>query len=127
MSKEPNPQQLLEEIEECKDKLRTLNTDYTDARRVRAVTLQAYEKEVSKIYTSFLSPEWRKEHGLEKMPAEDMRKAMAHALIDETVWSGYLSAEADLDALDRNIKIEQTILTGIQSELQQLRVELANA
>lgn len=127
MSKEPNPQKLLEEIEDCKTALRTGNEEYSAARYIRATTLQAYEKEVSKIYTSFLSPEWRTEHGLEKMPAEDMRKAMAHALIDETVWSAYLMAEATLDALDKQIKIEQTILTGIQSELQQLRVELANA
>lgn len=127
MSETPNPNALLQEIESLKEELSSLGNDYAQARRTKAAMEQAYEKEMAKVYMTLLDPEARKKLGLEKLPAEDMRKAIAHSQMDENTWSAYLMAEADMEIADKQIKIKSSVLTGIQTELAHLRVEYAHA
>lgn len=127
MSETPNPNALLQEIESLKSELSDLGNEYARARRTKAAVDQAYEKEMAKIYMTLLVPEERAKMGLEKLPAEDMRKAIAHDKMDENTWSAYLMAEADMEICDKQIKVKTAILTGIQTELAHMRVEMSNA
>jgi hypothetical protein len=123
----PDPQGLLQEIEKLKHILGELGSDYSNARHQQAAMEQAYEKEIAKIYISLLDPKEREKMGLEKLPAEDMRKAIAHSKMDENTWSAYLMTEADVDSLAKKIKITESVLTGCQAQLNQLRVEMSHA
>lgn len=67
-----------------------------------------------------------KESG-DRLPAEDMRKALAHKAIDPAVYAAHLSKKAKAEAMDKAIKINQSILSALQSELSQMRVELSHA
>lgn len=127
MSATPNPNALLQEIESLKEELSSLGSDYAQARRQKAAMEQAYEKEMAKVYMTLLDPQAREVLGLEKLPAEDMRKAIAHSQMDENTWSAYLMAEADMEICDKQIKVKTAILTGIQTELAHLRVEFTHA
>lgn len=127
MSNTPDPNALLQEIENLKYILGSLGSEYDEARHSQAAMEQAYEKEVAKIYIQLLDPTSRAEMGLEKLPAEDMRKAIAHSRMDENTWSAYLMTEADVDSIAKKIKITEAILTGCQAQLNQLRMEMSHA
>jgi hypothetical protein len=123
----PDPNALLLEIESLKESLTSLGNDFSEARHTAAVTEQAYEKEVAKIYISLLDPKEREKMGLEKLPAEDMRKAIAHSKMDENTWSAYLMSQADVESLTKLMKVKESVLTGCQAQLNQLRVEMSHA
>lgn len=127
MNETPNPNGLLQEIESLKSELTSLGNEYAHARRQKAAMEQAYEKEIAKVYMTLLDPEARGKLGLEKLPAEDMRKAIAHSQMDGNTWSAYLMSEADMEICDKKIKVTTAILTGCQAELNQLRVEFTHA
>lgn len=127
MSGNPDPNALLQEIESLKDELNLLGNEFASARRNAAAMEQEYEKEVAKIYITLLSPKGREEFGLDKLPAEDMRKAIAHSKMDENTWSAYLMSRADMEAADKMIKVKTAILTGIQTQLAHLRTEMSHA
>jgi hypothetical protein len=122
-----NPNALLQEIERLKHLLGELGSEYDEARHRQAAMEQAYEKAVAIIYLKLLDPASRAQMGLEKLPAEDMRKAIAHSQMDEVTWSAYLMAEADVESLAKKIKITEAVLTGCQAQLNQLRVEYTHA
>lgn len=121
-----NPDALLQEIESLKQELSVLGDEYGVARRNKAAMEQAYEKAVAIIYITLLDPTSRAEMGLEKLPAEDMRKAIAHSKMDENTWSAYLMAEADMESFDKLLRVKQAILTGIQTQLAHIRMEYGN-
>lgn len=123
----PDPTALLQEIERLKDILGSLGSEYDEARHRQANKEQDYEKAVAVIYIQLLDPASRAQMGLEKLPAEDMRKAIAHSRMNENVWSEYLLAEADVDSIAKKIKITESILTGCQAQLNQLRMEMSHA
>lgn len=81
---------------------------------------QAIATELLKIYSE------SKDAG-ERLPAEDLRKAMAHSKVKGEVWASYLTAKAKVDAIDKWIKTRQSILSALQSELGQMRVEFTHA
>jgi hypothetical protein len=122
-----NPDALLQEIERLKGELESLGNDYNAARHNHAAMEQEYEKAVAKVYISLLDPKEREKMGLEKLPAEDMRKAIAHSKMPENTWSAYLMAEADMESLDKVIRVKQSILNGTQSQLGHLKVEFTHA
>lgn len=123
----PNPDALLQEIESLKGELSELGKSYGEARHTRAAMEQAYEKAIAKVYLTLLDPSEREKMGLEKLPAEDMRKAIAHSQMDENTWSAYLMAEADMDSLDKMLRVKLAQLTGCQAQLNQLRAEFTHA
>jgi hypothetical protein len=123
----PDPQALLLEIESLKGELNSLGDEFRQARQQKAVTEQAYEKSVAQIYMKLLDPAQRSKMGLEKLPAEDMRKAIAHSEMDENKWSAYLMSEADVESIGKLLKVKEAVLTGCQAQLNQLRVEMSHA
>lgn len=123
----PDPNALLQEIESLKESLNSLGDDFRSARRSKASMELAYEKAVAKVYIKLLNPTSRAQMGLEKLPAEDMRKAIAHSEMDAKVWSDYLMAEADVESIGKLLKVKEAVLTGCQAQLNQLRVEMSHA
>lgn len=123
----PNPDALLQEIESLKGELNSLGEEFRAARQQKAAMEQAYEKAISIIYIQLLDPDSRTKMGLEKLPAEDMRKAIAHSKMDENTWSAYLMSEADVESIGRLLRVKESILTGCQAQLNQLRVEMSHA
>lgn len=122
-----SPGQIIDAIDKARNNLLRFGQDYSEARHQLAADELNYQKQLGRVYISLLDPEFRKEQGLEKLPAEDMRKAIAHDLMGEATWAAYLKSVADVEALDKLIRVEQSNLTGLQSELQQLRVEYQNS
>lgn len=123
----PDPNALLQEIESLKGELNSLGSEFGVARRNAAAMEQEYERSVAVIYIKLLDPKQRESMGLEKLPAEDMRKAIAHSQMDQNTWSAYLMSRADMDALDKMIKVKTAILNGVQTELAHLRSEMTHA
>jgi hypothetical protein len=114
-------------IDDSRQKLIRFGQEYSEARHQLAADELNYQRELGRVYVSLLDPEFRAKQGLEKLPAEDMRKAIAHELMGETIWAAFLKSSADVEALDKLIRVEQSNLTGLQSELSQLRVEYQNS
>lgn len=119
-----NVDSLLDELEKSRASLTAMGATYCQVRREKARAQLAYEKAMGKEFLTMLH-EANKEG--KRPPAEDMRKAIAHNKIGSDVYSKFLLAEADVDATDRLIKVESSNLSGLQTELQQLRVELTHA
>lgn len=117
------PSEVLGDIERTNNDLIVSGDNFGIKRRELAKYQLIYEqslyKEQIKIYNK------GKEEG--KIPAEDMRKAMAHLAIDPEVWKRYLVSLAEVESLKKFIDTRQSVLTGLQSELQQMRVELTHA
>lgn len=121
---EINPTKLLDEIELSRSTLAAYGEAYSIDRRDLAKKQLAYEKAMGREFLKMVD-EAKKSGG--RVPAEDIRKATAHENIEEDVYKDYLMAVANVDIGDRLFKIETANLSGLQSELQQLRVELTHA
>jgi len=118
------PGDVLGDIDRICTELEAAGDRYSEEREKLARHEMLYEQAVAvellKIY------EASKDSG-ERLPAEDLRKAMAHTKIKGETWASYLTAKARVDALDKWIKTRQSILSALQSELSQLRVEWTHA
>jgi hypothetical protein len=77
----------------------------------------AFESELIKIYDT------AKRSG-ERMPAEDVRKAMAHASVDHSVYARFLTSQAEIEALKAWTKTTAAALSARQTLLNVLRDEL---
>ncbi len=119
-----NPDQLLDEIEISRARLASQGEAYCNARWTLVKAQLAYEKAMGREFLKMLA-DAEKKGG--RVPAEDMRKAIAHSKIGDKIWENYLLAVADVDSADRLIKVEQANLSGLQSELGQLKVEYTHA
>lgn len=121
MDREPGD--VLRDIEKLNEELINLGDDYSTARIQFANLEFEYEKEIAK----GLIEEYNA--GLErgKVPAEDIRRAKSHLALDTKVWKQYLVGKARCDALKSKISTRQSVLSGLQSELQQMRVEYTHA
>lgn len=119
-----NPGNVLDEIEKSRASLMSVGYTYTDVRRRHALAQLAYEKAMGKEYLKMLDE--AKKSG-NRVPAEDMRKAIAHSKIDEKLYEQFLLLSAEVEAADRLIRCEQANLSGLQSELSQLKVEFTHA
>lgn len=121
---EINPSKLLDEVEQARSQLVAMGEGYSISRRDLARKLLAYEKAIGREFLKMVDE--AKKSG-SRIPAEDIRKAIAHENIDDKIYEQYLVAVADVDIADRLFKIETANLSGLQSELQQLRVEYTHA
>jgi len=120
---ERSPGRVLEDIQRVCDELIQAGEDYTRDRvhlaGAELVYEQRFAQELLKVYNQ------GKVEG--KIPAEDVRKAMAHALVPGEIWSEFLTTKAKVEAKKIWIGTRQAVLSALQSELQQLRVEFTHA
>lgn len=117
------PGEVLRDIERLCGELITAGDEFSRVCEYHAgaelVYQQDFNKELVRIYSE------GKAEG--KIPAEDVRKAMAHANVQGKVWAEFLTSKAKKEALKVWIDTRQSVLSALQSELQQLRVEFTHA
>lgn len=117
------PFHVLQDIERVTKELEQAGDKFAEVRIELAGAEQLYEQEFAKQLLIVYNR--GKEEG--KVPAEDLRKAMAHAALDQRTWAKYLTKKAEVEAMKVGIGVRQSILSALQSELQQMRVEMTHA
>lgn len=88
----------------------TIANAVRDAAECEAAYDEAMEKELIRLYDS------AKRAG-ERLPAEDVRTALAHEKVEAGVWAGHLMAKANLAALDKQMKGLSAAVSARQSLL----------
>jgi hypothetical protein len=91
-----------------------------DLAKVEVNYQREYEKELISIYHG------AKETG-DRMPAEDIRRALAHRKIDHAVYGAFLTKTAEVEALKSWTRTVAGALSARQSLLAALRAELQAA
>ena len=91
---------------------------YARARRTLARCKGEYELAMSKQLVG-LRDEYRTSG--DRLPSEEMRRAICHQKIGDE-YPMLLAAEAETDALDRLLRVDQAVVSGLQSELRFLQV-----
>lgn len=115
------PHHVLSDIQAVRGALQELGSQYTAARRELVTAEIAYEKAIAGAII-VLTDKYKRDG--ERLPAEDVRKALAHNAIDDEVWSKYLEAKAKADSMERMFQVHRSVLSGLQSELNIMREEL---
>lgn len=90
---------------------------YAAARRTLATAKGEYEQAMSKELVR-LRDEYRTSG--ERLPSEEMRRAICHQRIGDE-YPLLLAAEAECDAMERLLRVDQTHCSGLQSELRFLQ------
>lgn len=91
--------------------------EYAVARRSLARAKADYEKAMSAELVK-LRDEYRTSG--ERLPSEEMRKAICHQRISQE-YPILLAAEAESDAVERLLRVDQALVSGLQSELRYLQ------
>jgi hypothetical protein len=60
----------------------------------------------------------------ERVPAEDLRRAMAHRRVPSEIYGAYLQNQAEVDGLKAWLRAQEAALSARQSLLSALRAEL---
>lgn len=116
-----NPALVLKEIETSRGNLREYGKGYSIDRRKLAAAEVEYERTMAREVLSLFADY---ERDGKRPPGEELRRMVGHAKMEKSIWQDYLFAKANVDALDRLIKVESAILSALQSELGQMRDEL---
>lgn len=124
MIEDRTPASLLRELSEEMRELSDAAEAFGRARRSLARCETIYERRMTEKLIE-LQAEYR-ESG-ERLPGEEMRKAICHSRLTDDERSNLLIAEAEVAALDKFIRVKTTVISGIQSELSFMRTEFATA
>lgn len=116
------PAEVLSEIGAVKEALRKKVREFSDASDALVDLEVRYEKERARIAVRLFNE--AKEKG-ERIPAEDIRTAIAHSEIEDGLWSSYLKKKAEVEGIKKTIGVMQSVLSAAQSELQFMRLEYA--
>lgn len=120
----PSPGAVIKEINADAASLDTASKTLYKAITEKAQAEDAYKRalnvELIKIFNDF------KKRG-ERMPAEDIRTALAHEEIDDQTYTDYIVAVAEVDAMTARARAITSAMSGRQSLLAALRDELRAA
>lgn len=118
-----NPQAVLDAIDKDRAELIRLATEYDKARRELGSLEFNYEEEKAKATVRF-EVNHRERFGQNaRLPGEDIRRAHAHATIAKS-WADFLRGKATVESLEKVIRIRQSHLSSLQSELGYMTEEL---
>lgn len=118
-----NPQAVLDAIEKDRAELIRLAGEFDVARRTLGMLEYEFEKASAEALVKF-EVDHRERFGEKaRLPAEDIRKAYAHATISKA-WANYLRGKAEVESLEKLIRIRQSHLSSLQSELSYMTEEL---
>lgn len=118
-----NPQAVLEAIDQDRAELIRLVTEFDKARRELGMLEYDYEEAMAKATVNFQVQHRERFGDKARLPAEDVRKAYAHATVSKP-WAGYLRGKASVEALEKLIRVRQSHLSSLQSELSYMTEEL---
>ena len=120
----PAPGAVIAQIDADAQALDTASKSLYRAIKNKAEAEQEYEKELrTQLITIFNDA---KANG-ERMPAEDLRKALAHKQIPHKVYADYIVAVAEVEAMTARTRAITAAMNGRQSLLAALRDELRAA
>lgn len=119
------PEQIRQEIEKSRAELIRLVVDYGKERPKLGKADMENEKALANALVLYVS-NFRRENPGKQIPAEDVRKAYSHGLIGDT-WEALSSAQATVDVIEKQIRVNSSILSSYQSELNYLTEELRNS
>jgi hypothetical protein len=121
-----SPEQIRKQIDSQRAELIRLGVEFNKERKRKATAEYEFEKSKANSLVTY-EVNWRQLNPTEKrLPAEDMRKAHSLGMIGK-VWPEFLDAEATVDALEKLIRINSSVLSSLQSELNHLTEELRNS
>lgn len=120
MEPERTPAVLLRELAEEMRELSEAADQYGRARRKLALSQGNYERAMTEQLIA-LQAEYR--NAGERLPGEEMRKAICHDRIDAELRDYLLISEAEVEALDKFIRVKTAMVSALQSELSFLRTE----
>lgn len=120
MNPERTPAALLLELSEEMRLLSEAADDFGRARRKLAVAQVQYERAMTEKLIE-LQAEYR--NSGERLPGEEMRKAICHDRLDPELREQLLIAEAEVEALDKFIRVKTAVVSALQSELSFMRTE----
>lgn len=116
-----SPYQIMADIERGARELdaggRTLAKAITEFAKVTQTYDAAIESEKIRIYHEARATGKR-------MPAEDIRTAMAHHAVDSAIYARYLSKQAEIEALKAWTKTLSSVLSARQTLLNVMRDEI---
>lgn len=114
------PYMVLDDMARCMAEMDRDRAEYRDALTRQASAKLAYEREMARQIVGIVND--HRSRG-DRLPAEDVRKALALDSVDAQ-YAALLSSEADVEGLKRSIAVRQSVLSGLQSELAQMRLEV---
>jgi NTP pyrophosphatase (non-canonical NTP hydrolase) len=120
MDPERTPATLLRELAEEMRELSEAADSYGRARRKLAQSQVNYERAMTEQLIA-LQSEYRTAG--ERLPGEEMRKAICHDRIEDELRDFLLISEAEVEALDKFIRVKTAVVSALQSELSFLRTE----
>jgi hypothetical protein len=118
------PAVLLAELAKEVTELSEASEGFGRARRTLARCQYVYEQAMAEKLIA-LRDETR-ESG-ERLPGEEMRRAICHSQMSDDERSNLLMSEAEVDALEKFIRVKTAVVSALQSELSFLRTEFAQA
>ena len=124
MNPERTPARLLDELATEMRELSEAAESFSQARRTLARCQYTYERQMAEQLIN-LQDEYR-EAG-ERLPGEEMRRAICHSRMSDDERSNLLMSEAEVDALEKIIRVKTSVVSALQSELSFLRTEFAQA
>lgn len=124
MNPERTPAVLLRELSGELRELSEAGEKFGPSRRKLALAQAQYERTMAEKLIE-LQSEYR-ESG-ERLPGEEMRKAICHDRMDEELRDQLLICEAEVDALEKFIRVKTVVVSALQSELSFLRTEFQTA
>lgn len=119
------PEQVRQEMEKLRAELIRLLVDYQKERPLLGKNDMENEKALANALVLYVS-NFRRENPGKQIPAEDVRKAYSHGLIGDT-WQALSESQATVDVIEKQIRVNSTILSSLQSELNHLTEELKNS
>lgn len=120
------PEQVRKGIEDDRAELIRLGVEYDKERRALGKTEFEFEKSKASSLVTY-EVNWRQLNpGEKRLPGEDLRKAHSMGLIGK-VWQEYLTNKAAVESLEKLIRIRQSHMSSLQSELNYLTEELRNS
>lgn len=118
-----DPHRILQAIEEDRSELIRLVGEFDKERRLLGMTEFKYEEAMAKSTVKFEVNHRERFGEKARLPAEDVRKAYAHATVAKP-WADFLRSKAAVEALEKLIRVRQSHLSSLQSELNYLTEEL---
>lgn len=109
-----DPGRLMSDVDRMSTEAAEMADRLADATRHAANSEQAYEREYERQVISIYHE--AKRSG-ERMPAEDVRRAVAHEQVDDAIYATHLLAKAEVAALEKKARLLSTALSGKQSLL----------
>ena|SRR5580765_3426588 len=119
-----NPQAVLEAIDTDRAELIRLAGEFDKARRGLGKAEYGYEKAQAKALVRY-EVNYRERFGDKRLPGEDIRTAYIREIDSvSSAWAEYLGRKAEVESLEKVIRIRQSHLSSLQSELAYMTEEL---